>query len=74
MPIYDLLDKSKYVPGSVKAFRLEKCNQCEHLGALRRCKLCSCFVKQKTKLKTGAARWITKMENGSLAATSISSF
>ena len=53
MSIFDLLDKSKYVSSSIKRRRVAICSNCPKLfRPTGQCKLCACFVNQKTKLNT----------------------
>lgn len=37
-------------PPSLIERRIALCNGCEHLGLLRNCKICNCFVDYKTTL------------------------
>jgi hypothetical protein len=48
---WDLLNKDNWTMEEVRAKRLEICNACENLNALRQCTLCHCFMDMKTKLE-----------------------
>jgi hypothetical protein len=52
MPIYDLLDKKKYVSENERQRRIGLCIKCPKRTKWGTCKLCNCICAVKVKIKT----------------------
>jgi len=53
MAITDLLDKDKYVDTQTRRIRINRCESCpEYFSPTKQCKICYCFIRAKTHLKT----------------------